>query len=126
MSDGAMTGVPGGDRITRQVRDLLEEVLRQADFPGSSELLQQASSVSVIGGPITMLDLRASDAAAASAAIDGPVPLSMVVLDNAGNPTGELLAWVEKGYLSALEFAWWTDNAPDELPTADQVRVARK
>jgi hypothetical protein len=121
-----MTGVPSGDTVTKQVRDLLEKVLRQADFPGSGELLQQASSVSVIGGPITMLDLRPSDASAASAFADGPVPLSMLVSDSAGNLIGELLIWVEQGYLSGLEFAWWTDDAPDEVPTADHVRVAQK
>ena len=120
-----MTGVPSGDMVRRQVRDLLEKVLRQADFPGSAELLQQASSVRVIGGPITMLDLHSSDASAASAFTDGPVPLSMLVSDSAGNPIGELIIWVEQGYLSGLEFAWWTDDPPDELPTADHVRVAR-
>lgn len=120
-----MTGGPSDDTVTQQVRDLLAKVLREADFPGSRELLQQASRVKVIGGPITMLDLRCIDAPAASAFADGPVPLSMLVSDSAGNPIGELLIWVEQGYLSGLEFAWWTDDAPDEIPTTDQVKVAR-
>ena len=121
-----MTGTTSGDLLTEQARSLLESVLRQADFPGSDELLQQASSVDVVGGPITMLDLRASHASSASAFADGPVPVSVVVSDAAGTLVGELLVWVGHGYLTGLEFAWWTDDPPDQLPTPDHVRVTRK
>jgi hypothetical protein len=114
------------DQLTDHVRGLLGDVLQQAYFNGSEALVEQASSVSVAGGPITMLELRTSDTAPASAFADGPIPLSMVVSNSAGDLIGELLVWVEHGYLADLEYAWWTDDVPDELPDSDCVRVTRK
>ena len=121
-----MTGALGGDTVTERTRLLLEGVLRQAEFPGGDELLRQASSVRVVGGPITMLDLRPGDASAASVFADGPIPLRALVSDGSGDLIGEILIWVEHGYLSGLEFAWWTDDAPHELPIADHVTVTRQ
>ena len=112
--------------LTEQVRELLRHVLGQADFPGSDELLQQASSVDIVGGPVTMLDLRVTTPTSASSFTDGPIPLSVMVLDPAGVAFGELLIWVNGGYLSSLEFAWWSDDPSGQLPTVDRVRVARK
>lgn len=112
--------------LTEQVRELLRHVLGEAEFPGSDALLQQASSVNVVGGPVTMLDLRVTRPTSASAFTDGPIPLSIMVLDPAGVVLGELLIWVNDGYLSSLEFAWWSDDPPDRLPALDRVRMARK
>jgi hypothetical protein len=121
-----MTDSACSEALAVKVRELLGGVLRQADFPGSDELLRQVRSVSVVGGPVTMLALRVSEATPASAFADGPVPLSATVSDAAGAAIGELLLWVESGYLSTLEFAWWTDDPPDQLPGLDHVRVDRK
>jgi hypothetical protein len=121
-----MTNPANCNPPTERVRDLLGSILRQAGLPGSDELLRQASSVNVGGGPVTMLDLHIGSGTPASAFPDGPLPLSAEVSDVAGALVGELLIWVDRGYLSALEFAWWTDEAPEELPTPERVRVARK
>lgn len=121
-----MTDSANGTPLTEQVRELLRHVLGEADFPGCAELLQQVSSVNVVGGPVTMLDLRVTGPTSASAFTDGPIPLSAMVLDATGVTLGELLIWVNDGYISSLEFAWWSDDPPDQLPTLDSVRVARK
>jgi len=121
MSDSA-----NGGPLTEQVRELLRHVLGNADFPGSDELFQQASSVDVVGGPVTMLDLRVTAPKSASAFTEGPIPLSVMVLDSVDVALGELLIWVNDGYLSSLEFAWWSDNPPEQLPALNRVRVARK
>jgi hypothetical protein len=57
---------------------------------------------------------------------DGPVPMTATVIDEQGTQVGELLLWVESGYLATLEFAWWSDMPPKDLPDVHQVRVARK
>lgn len=114
------------DQLTHRVRSLLRDVLQQADFPGSEALVKQASSVGVAGGPITMLELQSSRGAQASVFVEGPVPLSMMVSNSAGDSIGELLVWVEHGYLAGLEFAWWTDDIPGELPDSDRIKVSRK
>jgi hypothetical protein len=73
-----------------------------------------------------MLELMSVPTLRASAFPDGPIPLSMLVLNDAGDSVGELLIWVQHGFLSGLEFAWWTDCAPVDLPSSDHVLVNRK
>ena len=104
---------------------LLGNMLSQVDFPGSAELLQQVSSVNVVAGPVTMLDFQLVAPAPVSSLRDGPAPLSAIVSDAEGTSVGELLVWVENGYLHGLEFAWWSDNPPEQLPSPEQVRVVR-
>ena len=128
MNSGDRSSLPdnaSGDALIEQVRDLLEDVFRQVDFPGREELVRQASHVKVLGGPMTMLDLRVGDEFPASALPDGPVPLSAAVSDATGASIGELLIWVERGYLSCLE-SWWTDDPPVQLPAIRNVRVNRR
>jgi hypothetical protein len=109
--------------LDRDVRELLDAVLRRASFPGREELIRQLASVHVAGGPITMLQLRVPGEAARSHQPDGPVPGTFLVEDPSGVSIGELLIWVRDGYLDSLEYAWWTDQPPRELPTAAQIRV---
>ena len=37
-------------------------------------------------------------------------------------PDGEILVWVTDGRLSAIEYAWWSDAAPDGLPDLSELR----
>lgn len=113
------------NQITGTVREILGCILGGAEFPGSSELHMQAASVTVTGGPITMLELHAEKTAPVSAFTDGPIPVSAVALDAEDGEIGELLVWVDAGYLSALEFAWWTDDPPDSLPSRYHIRKER-
>ena len=121
-----MSNATNRDQLNREVRNLLGALLQQADFPGSEQLLAHAPSVSVRGDRITMLELRPSHDTPPSACTEGPIPLSMVVSNPAGDLIGELLVWVEAGYLTSLEYAWWSDDPPSELPDADRVAVTRR
>ena len=121
-----MSETANREELNDQVRRLLQDLLQQADLPSIEELAQQASTIIVTGGPITMLELRSVGPSRIFAFADGPLPLSMVVSNSSGDLIGELLVWVEHGFISGLEFAWWTDIAPDVLPTSDRVRVSRK
>ncbi len=33
-----------------------------------------------------------------------------------GEPVGEILVWTSDGYLTALEYAWYSDDPPVEWP----------
>jgi hypothetical protein len=44
-----------------------------------------------------------------------------MIMDSAGVTLGELPIWVNDGYLSSLEFAWWGDDPPEQLPALDRV-----
>ncbi|CAD5989888.1 conserved protein of unknown function [Agreia sp. COWG] len=107
---------------TGPVRELLVFILGQANFPGSNALRMQASDVEIVGGSVTMLDLRIPDQSPISLAVDGVVPLSTQVVEGHDEPLGELLIWVSGGRLSCLEFAWWTDDPPFRLPSPAQIR----
>ncbi|MDR6639603.1 hypothetical protein J2Y68_003264 [Paenarthrobacter nitroguajacolicus] len=73
-----------------------------------------------------MLGLRPTPDLAPSAFPGGPMPVSVEVIDASGEPVGELLVWVDAGHLSALEFAWWTDQPPGRLPHPSQLKVSQK
>ncbi|GEM31919.1 hypothetical protein NN3_29260 [Nocardia neocaledoniensis NBRC 108232] len=45
------------------------------------------------------------------------------VSDQHGSPVGELIVWVEDGWLSGIEYAWYTDERPAALPDPDRVEV---
>jgi hypothetical protein len=114
------------DALTQQTRNILVWVLGQADFPGVEELRTQAAKIGVCGGPVTMLALQVPGESAPSEFTAGPIPFSVSVTDAAEQVIGELLLWIEDGYLSALEYAWLSDEPPDRLPDPGQLRVIRR
>jgi hypothetical protein len=100
------------------------EVLLRGDFAGAGELRAQLASTTVFAqDPQTFLNLQVDrQNAAASPIANGPIPVrALVGQDRAVE--GELLVWVEDGFLSALEFAWVTDEMPAALPRREQIRV---
>lgn len=114
------------DELSQQVRILLDSILSEANFAGSNQLIEQASTVVVEGSEVTMLDLRPSPDLEASVFSGGPIPVSAEVFDFSGASVGELLVWVIAGHLNALEFAWWTDRRPSRLPHPSQLRINQK
>jgi hypothetical protein len=56
---------------------------------------------------------------------DGEISVGSEVRDRDGNYLGEVLVWVEGGYLSALEYAWVTDEPPARLPDIADMKLLR-
>jgi hypothetical protein len=106
--------------MTAAERALVEHVIGLRPFPGSAELRAQVEHAVVVSGTQTQLDLAVLAEMAPSVG-DGPIPTRAVVVGSAGDPTGELIVWVSNGYLSGLEYAWFTDEAPTEMPSLDRV-----
>jgi len=46
------------------------------------------------------------------------------VVDPTGASLGTLLVWLKNGYLSALEYAWTSDETPVRLPRLERLRIA--
>src|SRR5690349_6926002 len=106
------------------VRSLLRVILAAEHYEGQRELLAQVDHVRVVGGPVTMLELAVDPSVTRSSLADGPVPGSAWAINAAGDPLGTLVVWVADGYLSALEYGWVTDDAPNELPPIREVRTS--
>jgi hypothetical protein len=99
------------DEARALVRAILDHAPDIAD-----ELRAQTGSLRVVGGRVTMLNLAVDPAAPIADVADGPLDVCPTVTDAAGVAEGELLLWITGGQLSALEFAWWTDEPPTALP----------
>jgi hypothetical protein len=111
--------------LTEQERRVLEHLL-SLDFPGVENLRRQLSSADVVrrwaaGRP--SVDLRVPGSTLAAPIPDGPTPVRAIVVGNRGDAVGELLVWVDAGRLDALEYAWYTDDPPDELPSPAQIQL---
>ena len=103
-------------------REVLLKLLDASTFEGSAELRAQVSAAVVVGGRPTFLKFDVDPEAPVARCADGPIPVRAFVDDAGGEPVGELLVWVTSGRLSALEFAWFTDEEPSSLPTPDAVQ----
>lgn len=103
-------------------RALLVRLLQDRAFVGADSLLEQAGSARVVGGLPTLLDLEVANTAPRADVADGPAPLRAFVEATSGEVEGEVLVWVNGGYLSGLEFAWYSDSPPSGMPRAEQLR----
>ncbi|MGW4300449.1 hypothetical protein ACWEHT_11790 [Streptomyces sp. NPDC004646] len=110
---------------TRPLSPLEQRVLVKllsVEFPGAQELRNQLAQTRVTrtwGSDSPSIDLDVPPGVPAAAIEDGVIPATGTVTDD----SGELLVWVSDGRLSALEFSWYGDTAPTELPDPGLVTV---
>jgi len=109
--------------LTPSERAILFRILDGASFEGASELRGQIPNTEVIGGIDTFFHLEVTRPAPISGCEDGPIPVRAFVDGPEGEIEAEMLVWVKGGYLSGLEQAWMTDEAPAEMPAADRIRI---
>ncbi|GLY52453.1 hypothetical protein [Lentzea sp. NBRC 102530] len=111
----------GGPRpLAPSERAVLARILA-ADVPGAAGLRAQLDHVRVLKPwyeGSASLDVDTSGPAAEVA--DGVLPVDAPV-HAAGEYVGEILLWTTGGRLSAIEYAWVTDEPPSRLPPVDQV-----
>lgn len=88
-------------------------------------LYRQSMVATVLGGLPTMVELVVPGPLPPADVPDGPLPIRAVALDGNRSPVGEVLVWVSGGYLSAVEYAWCTDEVPVGLPLPSQLTIGR-
>jgi len=109
--------------MTLSTHAVLLWVLRaMPDHAAAQVLYEQSMVASVTSGPVTMVELAIPPSCESADVPDGPLPVRAVALDGQGQPVGEVLVWVSNGYLSTIEYAWYTDVAPTELPPTSRLR----
>lgn len=72
-----------------------------------------------VGSPSVDIEVRPGPAPAGGVT-DG-ILANGAVTDPAGRPIGEIILWAEAGRLSGVEYAWYTDERPTQLPEPDQI-----
>lgn len=119
-----MTIGPSRDLSDRE-QALLRHLL-SADFAGVDKLRAQVAGARVGGrwaDGSPSFDIIASVDAPRAGIPDGPAPITASIVEK-GAYIGELILWISNGVVSSLEYAWVTDDPPQELPEPDQVNVS--
>lgn len=111
--------------LSRVEREVLEFML-SSDFDGADLLRAQIPRCRVVavwapGQP--SVDLAVPATVDPAPVPDGEIPAGSEVRDRVGRYLGEVLVWVGGGYLSAIEYAWVTDEPPDRLPDVSTMKL---
>lgn len=113
---------PAARPLSERERAILSVVLADPRTPDSILLQRQLGAARVTSGLPTFVDIEVTDSTDRADSPDGPLPIRTIVTDECGATVGEILVWVSQGYLSGLEYAWYTDEAPTELPAPERIR----
>jgi hypothetical protein len=115
--------LPRTRNLSSNEKALLARVVAEVEARGASNLAAQVNEATVIGGLPTLVDLDVPRTLPSASIQDGPLPVRALVDAANGQVAGELLVWVRGGYLSGLEFAWYTNDAPTAMPPLERVRI---
>ncbi|CAM3799388.1 hypothetical protein NOGI109294_13815 [Nocardiopsis gilva] len=112
--------------LSKLERDVITALL---SVPASwaQELRDQIDSAVVTrawGSKSPSIDLSVDVLRSRAEIAEGPLPLTATVASDEGELVGELLLWTENGRLSALEYAWYTDEPPESLPDPGRICVS--
>jgi hypothetical protein len=111
--------------LTSIEREVLGFML-SADFEGAAQLRAQVPHTQVVAvwtEGLPSVDLSVPATVAKAPVADGEIPAGSEVRDAAGEYLGEVLIWVGGGYLSAVEYAWVTDEPPTRLPDTTTMKL---
>ena len=109
--------------LSRTRRQIISAVLDALPPPTTQELRGQLAMARVVGGRPTFLDLSIALAAPSAEFADGPLPVRALVTSSGSQLIGEILVWIQGGYLTGLEYDWYTDDPPAQWPSPDQLQT---
>jgi hypothetical protein len=116
---------PMGRPLSADEKRVILRILND-DFDGANALRRQVEDAFAtrhwIEG-LPSIDIMVGES---SPAASSPVssPITRTVIDGSGNPVGFMILWVEEGRISALEYAWVTDDPPTHLPPSEWIADA--
>jgi hypothetical protein len=107
-------------------RSVLRRILEASSIVGATQLLQQISHARVTAvwnRESPSVDIKVSETAGKAELSDGPIPGRFPVKGPSDSYIGEILVWVTDGRISGLEYAWFTDEPPTQLPDIRAIEV---
>jgi hypothetical protein len=113
-----MSGPEPTRPLTIDVQEIARFILERTHGEAAGVLLSQLGAARLSGRLRWFPDLVVDTERAEPADLtDGPLPVIPFVRAEDGTHVGEILLWVTGGYLSGIEFAWVTDQPPDDWPS---------
>jgi hypothetical protein len=100
----------------------LRWILWLEDFPGAEELRAQIGHVRATHGRTSEMDLEVTNAIPAAVS-DGVLSVAALVVDADEQAEGFITVWIKGGYLSGIEYSWFTERMPTEYPSPDRLRL---
>jgi hypothetical protein len=85
-------------------------------------ILDDLPGAAVLQDTVWIYDVRTPNTAPGTLLPNGPFPVRAFVPNRAGY-RGEIILWITDGHLSALEYAWVTDEAPTRWPRPDEMEI---
>ncbi|MEV0059936.1 hypothetical protein [Nocardia sp. NPDC050718] len=121
-----MSSIPVEPRPLTDLESGIVTKLLSAGGTGAGEYLMQIPYTQVVatwgvGSPSVDLAVLPGPQQAVDSA-DG-IFANGAVTDSNGAPVGELILWVANGWLSGIEYAWYTDDRPRILPDPAQIEI---
>ena len=112
-----------GRPLTPKEVALIVRIVQEYDPSLASLVRMQAESATTdYPGFDSLLDIEPSAAAPRIDTIpDGPFESVNTSVDTNGESIGLLLLWFDNGYVTGLEYGWYTDEMPTEWPELDQL-----
>lgn len=101
---------------------MVHAIISESRIPEGRPLLNDLPGAVVLRGTVWIFDLRTSNSAAGAPLPNGPFPARAFV-QTLTDYRGEILLWITDGHLSALEYAWVTDDPPTRWPRPDEMEI---
>ncbi|MFE7719127.1 hypothetical protein ACFU44_08780 [Nocardia rhizosphaerihabitans] len=109
--------------LTGRESDVLTKLLSAG---GAREYLNQIPYCQVIGtwgAGSPSVDLIVGVGVSRADGVGDGIVSNGAVTDQNGSAVGEIILWVENGWLSGIEYAWYTDERPRNLPDPDRIEI---
>lgn len=101
---------------------MVREIILKSGIPAGRPLLDDLAGAVVLPDTVWIYDVRTPNVKAATSLPNGPFPVRAFVPSRDAY-RGEILIWITDGHLSALEYAWVTDEPPTRWPRPDEIEV---
>ena len=93
---------------------------------GSAEYLAQipySQVISTWGAGSSSVDIEVRPCPAPAGGVTDGIVANGAVTNPAGRPIGEVILWAGAGQLSGIEYAWYADERPTQLPEPGQIEL---
>jgi len=101
---------------------VIRSILSRVDIRRSGPLFADLDGALVANETTWILDVKVSNNDEGVDLPNGPFPAQAFV-PNSAECQGEVIIWINEGHLSALEYAWVSDDPPTRWPRADEMQV---